>query len=109
MDAEQAQQAAERMLKDQFTLEDFLTQLREMRKLGPIQDLLKMLPGVPGGKNAMKEMAEAIDEGELARAEAIILSHDRRGAAESRYHLRVASPADRERIRGRRPPTSTRS
>ena len=74
MDAEQAQQAAERMLKNQFTLEDFLTQLREMRKLGPIQDLLKMLPGVPGGKNAMKEMAGAIDEGELARAEAMILS-----------------------------------
>ena len=37
-----------------------------MRKLGPIQDLLKMLPGVPGGKNAIKEMAGAIDEGELA-------------------------------------------
>ena len=39
-------------MKGQFTLEDFLEQLREMRKLGPIQDLLKMLPGVPGGKAA---------------------------------------------------------
>jgi signal recognition particle subunit SRP54 len=37
-------------------------------------DLLKMLPGVPGGRNAMKEMAEAVDEGELKRAEAMILS-----------------------------------
>ena len=32
-----------------------------------------MLPGVPGGKNQLKEIAEAIDEGELKRAEAIIL------------------------------------
>jgi signal recognition particle subunit SRP54 len=74
VDQESAAKAAEQMLKGQFTLEDFLTQLREMRKLGPIQDLLKMLPGVPGGKAGMKELAEAVDEGELARAEAIILS-----------------------------------
>jgi signal recognition particle subunit SRP54 len=62
------------MLKGQFTLEDFLEQLRQMRKLGPLQDLLKMLPGVPGGKNAVKEMADAIDEGDLRRTEAMILS-----------------------------------
>ena len=74
LDQETAVKAAEQMMKGQFTLEDFLTQLREMRKLGPIQDLLKMLPGVPGGKAGMKELAEAVDEGELSRAEAIILS-----------------------------------
>ena len=53
------------MMKAQFTFEDFLTQLREMQKLGPIQDLLKMLPGVPGGKNAIKDLAGEIDDGEL--------------------------------------------
>ena len=53
-------------MKAQFTLEDFLTQLREMRKLGPIQDLLKMLPGVPGGKTAMKDLAEASTRGSSA-------------------------------------------
>ena len=74
VDQESAAKAAEQMLKGQFTLEDFLIQLREMRKLGPIQDILKMLPGVPGGKAGMKELAEAVDEGELSRAEAIILS-----------------------------------
>ena len=74
VDAEQAQAAAENLLKGRFTLEDFLGQLREMRKLGPIGDLLKMLPGVPGGKNAMKEIAESVDESELRRAEAVILS-----------------------------------
>ena len=50
MDTDAARESAERMLKAQFTLEDFLTQLREMQKLGPIQDLLKMLPGVPGAR-----------------------------------------------------------
>jgi signal recognition particle subunit SRP54 len=74
MDTDAAREAAERILKNQFTLEDFLTQLREMRKMGPIGDLLKMLPGVPGGKNMVQELAGAIDEGELSRAEAVILS-----------------------------------
>ena len=74
VDQEKAAAAAEQMLKGQFTLEDFLEQLHQMQKLGPLQDLLKMLPGVPGGKNAVKEMAEAVDEGELRRTEAMILS-----------------------------------
>jgi signal recognition particle subunit SRP54 len=72
LDAEQAAEAAERMLKARFTLEDFLVQMREMKKLGPLQDLLAMLPGVPGGKNALKDLQ--IDEGRMARAEAIISS-----------------------------------
>jgi signal recognition particle subunit SRP54 len=74
VDAEKAAAAAEQMLKGRFTLEDFLEQLHQMQKLGPIQDLLKMLPGVPGGKSAVKEMAEAVDETELRRTEAMILS-----------------------------------
>jgi len=77
MDTDAARESAERMLKAQFTLEDFLTQMREMQKLGPLQDLLAMLPGVPGGKNAIKELAGQIDEGELRRTEAIILSMTR--------------------------------
>jgi signal recognition particle subunit SRP54 len=74
VDAERAAAAAEQMLKGQFNLEDFLEQLHQMQKLGPLQDILKMLPGVPGGKAAAKEMAEAVDEGELRRTEAMILS-----------------------------------
>ncbi len=74
VDTEKAAAAAEQMLQGRFNLEDFLEQLRQMRKLGPIQDILKMLPGVPGGKNAEKEMAEAVNEAELRRAEAMILS-----------------------------------
>jgi signal recognition particle subunit SRP54 len=74
VDRETAAKAAEQMLSGRFNLDDFLAQLREMRKLGPLQDILKMLPGVPGGKAGMQELAEAVDEGELRRAEAIILS-----------------------------------
>jgi signal recognition particle subunit SRP54 len=74
LDVETAKESAERMMKAQFTLEDFLVQMREVKKLGPIQDLLAMMPGVPGGKNAMKELAGQVDDGQMAQAEAIILS-----------------------------------
>ena len=75
MDTEQAADSAKRMLEARFTLEDFLVQMREMKKLGPLQDLLAMLPGVPGGKNALKDLQ--VDEGQMARAEAIISSMTR--------------------------------
>jgi signal recognition particle subunit SRP54 len=77
LDADQAKATAEKMLSARFTLDDFLTQMREMRKLGPLQDLLAMLPGVPGGKNALKDLAGQVDEGQLAQAEAIICSMTR--------------------------------
>jgi len=74
VDREAAAAAAEQMLSGRFNLEDFLTQLREMQKMGPIGELMKMLPAMPGGKNAMKDIAQAVDDGQLRRAEAIILS-----------------------------------
>ena len=74
IDAEEAQKAAEAMMKGTFTFEDFLDQLRQVQKLGSMGEIMKMLPGVPGGKNQLKEMAEAIDDGELRRAEAMILA-----------------------------------
>jgi signal recognition particle subunit SRP54 len=71
MDEEQAKDAAEKMLRAEFSLEDFLIQLREVRKLGPLQDLLAMMPGVPGGAG-LKDLQ--VDEREVGRAEAIISS-----------------------------------
>jgi signal recognition particle subunit SRP54 len=96
VDQEQAQAAAESLLQGRFTLEDFLGQLREMRKLGPVQDLLKMLPGVPGGRQAMQQLADSVDEGELRRAEAMILSmtpEERRnpGIISGSRRLRIAN------------------
>jgi len=74
MDAESARESAERMLSARFTLEDFLVQMREMKKIGPLQDILAMMPGVPGGKNLAKELSGAVDDTQMGRAEAIILS-----------------------------------
>jgi signal recognition particle subunit SRP54 len=68
-DADQAAQAQEKLRKGSFTLEDFLDQMRQMRKMGPLQNLVAMLPGVP------KELRQAeVDESELGRIEAIICS-----------------------------------
>jgi signal recognition particle subunit SRP54 len=75
MDAEKAAEAAEKLASARFTLEDFLVQMQEVRKLGPLQDILAMLPSVPGGKNALKDLQ--VDEGQLGRAEAIIRSMTR--------------------------------
>ena len=72
MDTEVARESAERILKNQFTLDDFLIQMREMKKLGSMQDILAMMPGVPGGKNALKDLQ--VDDQEIARTEAVILS-----------------------------------
>jgi signal recognition particle subunit SRP54 len=71
MDEDAARESAEKMLTAKFTLEDFLTQLQEVKKLGPLQDVLAMLPGVPGGAG-LKDLE--VDDRELTRAEAIISS-----------------------------------
>ena len=66
-DAEEATKAQEKLAKGQFTLEDFLDQMRQMKKMGPISSIVGMLPGMP------KELRQAeIDDGELGRVEAII-------------------------------------
>jgi signal recognition particle subunit SRP54 len=68
-DADQAAKATEKMRTGDFTLEDFLDQMRQMRKMGPLQNIVAMLPGVP------KEVRQAeVDESELGRIEAIICS-----------------------------------
>lgn len=71
MDQDKAQEAAERMLRAEFTLDDFLTQLREVKKLGPLQDLLKMMPGVAGAAG-LKDVE--VDDRQMNRTEAIICS-----------------------------------
>ena len=68
-DQEEAAKAAEKLQKGEFTLEDFLEQMQQVKKMGPLQNLIGMLPGVP------KELKKAeIDDSEIARIEAIIRS-----------------------------------
>jgi signal recognition particle subunit SRP54 len=66
-DKGQTAKAEERLRKGQFTLEDFLDQMRQVRKMGPLQNIVKMMPGLP------KELKQAqVDESEIAKVEAII-------------------------------------
>jgi signal recognition particle subunit SRP54 len=65
-----AERLAARMRKSEFTLEDFLEQMRSVRKMGSLEDIVKMLPGLP--KNAMDQLAPQKDK--VKRYEAILLS-----------------------------------
>ena len=71
VDLEEAEALQKKMASDGLTLEDFLTQMRQVRKMGPLGSLLGMMPGM----GQMKQLKEAeVDERELDRVEAIILS-----------------------------------
>jgi signal recognition particle subunit SRP54 len=71
LDRENAQKAAEKLVSGSFTLEDFLSQLREVRKMGPIGQLLGMIPGMGSAKMQIDEQDA---EKQLKRTEAIIQS-----------------------------------
>ena len=67
-DAGQAEKAAEKMGTGQLTLEDFLEQMQAVRKMGPLQNLVGMIPGAA----QMKDQLANFDERELDRTQAII-------------------------------------
>ncbi|HEU4804096.1 MAG TPA: signal recognition particle protein [Solirubrobacterales bacterium] len=72
LDQSEAEELERKMRQDQFTLDDFLKQLKQVRRMGPLSSVLGMMPGM--GK-AMKEVRNAnIDDRELDRLEAMILS-----------------------------------
>jgi len=74
---QEAEAAAEALLEGRFTLEDFLQQMQQLKKLGPLSGILGMMPGMP------KEVRDAqIDDRHLARVEAIIRSMTRGERAE---------------------------
>jgi signal recognition particle subunit SRP54 len=66
-DEDEMVKAGEKLRKGQLTLDDFLDQMRQVKKMGPLQNVLGMLPGVP------KELKNAqVEDTEIARVEAII-------------------------------------
>lgn len=70
IDKDAAEKAAKRMQSGKFDLEDFLSALHQMKKLGPLENLIKMLPGASNaGLNNVK-----VDPKDMAHIEAIILS-----------------------------------
>jgi signal recognition particle subunit SRP54 len=70
VDEDEARELERKLRKNQFTLEDFLDQLRRIRKMGPLTSLLGMIPGLAGHQLSKMQ----VDEREFDRIEAIILS-----------------------------------
>ena len=68
-DQEEAQRATDRLLSGQFNLEDFLDQMQQLKKMGPLQNIVGMMPDLPQGVNP-----NDVDETRLSRVEAIITS-----------------------------------
>lgn len=70
IDQDEAMEAAKKMQSGKFDLEDFLTNIKQIKKLGPLENLIKMLPGAKKmGLNDVK-----VDPKDMAHVEAIILS-----------------------------------
>jgi signal recognition particle subunit SRP54 len=91
-DRDQAEELERKIRKQQFTLEDFLQQMRQVRRMGPLSNVLGMLPGMGG---AMKQIRGAnTDERELDRLEAIILSM----TPQERNHPGIIKGSRRKRI-----------
>jgi signal recognition particle subunit SRP54 len=88
-DQETAARLEQKIRKSQFTLEDFLDQLQEVKKMGPLHQVLEMLPGMN------KLPADAIvDEKALGRTEAIIRSM----TPDEREHPQIINGTRRKRI-----------
>lgn len=93
VDLEEAKKLEEKMRKGQFSLEDFLDQLRQMKRLGPIENLVAMLPG---GAEAVKSADLTKGEKEFRRMEGIICAmtpQERRtpGILNAKRRLRIAN------------------
>ena len=70
-DEKAAAKMAEKLRKNSFTLEDMLSQMEQVRKMGPMGQILEMIPGMGG---MAKQAQESVDRGDLKRIEAIIRS-----------------------------------
>jgi len=86
-----AQKAAEKLLKAQFNFEDFLEQLQQIKKMGPVSQLLGMVPGL---SQVTKELPADVTDQQMKRVEAIINSMTR----EERQHPEILNGSRRKRI-----------
>ncbi len=73
-DEKQSEQLAQKLRKNAFTLDDFLEQMQQLKKMGPLGSIMEMIPGMGG---AAKQAQQAVDRGDLTRVEAIIRSMTR--------------------------------
>ena len=94
IDKKKAEEFAKKALTgDGFSLEDFRDQLRQVKKLGSLQSIVKMLPSI-GPFQGMQQVADKVDEKELVRVEAIINSMTQY----ERDHHEVINGSRRKRI-----------
>ncbi len=92
LDQKKAAKLTEKMIKNEFTLNDFLEQIQQIKKLGPLEDLLKM---IPGAKQMMRQVKNAIPpDKELKKIEAIIQSMTK----EERSNPSIINGSRRRRI-----------
>jgi signal recognition particle subunit SRP54 len=91
-DEKTAREQAEKMMSGRFTLEDFANQLRQVKKLGPLAQILEMLPGQLGQAAKMVDPKDA--ERQLKMTEAIINSMTR----EERLNPDILNASRRRRI-----------
>ena len=71
MDTEEVAKSASRLMAGQFTLDDFLSQLRQVKKMGSLGGLMRLMPGM---SKEMRQAAGQIDDREVAKVEAIVCS-----------------------------------
>ena len=92
VDEEEAEAMAEKLRKADFTLDDFLTQLRQMKKMGPLDQILGMIPGMGGALKGLD--ASQVDERKLKKVEAVLNSM----TPYERQHHQVINGSRRKRI-----------
>ncbi len=90
-DEKRAKELAQKVRTDRFNLDDFLSQLREIKKMGPLAQLVEMLPGMP---QLARQVPEGTEEKQLKKVEAIILSM----TPEERYNPNIIDGSRRRRI-----------
>ena len=95
VDEEDAKELERKLRRNEFTLEDFLDQLKKIRKMGPLTSLLGMMPGLAG--HQLSKMN--VDERELDRVQAIITSMTAVGAASPRGDQGLPPAAHRQGLR----------
>ena len=88
VDEKQAMDLEQKLLTQQLDLEDFLNQLRQLRRMGSLEQIMGMLPGMGNVKGM------AVDESELTRIEAIILSM----TPQERKQPNILNPSRRRRV-----------
>ncbi|MBI4200153.1 MAG: signal recognition particle protein, partial [Chloroflexi bacterium] len=92
VDTHQAKELEKKLRRATFDLADFLQQLRQLRRMGPVQEILEMIPGLSALGRRLP--ADAVDERRLKRIEAIILSM----TPEERSHPDILNGSRRRRI-----------